>query len=176
MGDEDHRLPRILGKEPAVKFTLRRFVERGTDLIQKQDTTWSQQPSGNGNTLGLTLTESTATFTTLGIKTVRQIQHEVSHRRMEHVIKFLVGGIRSGQQQVISDSTAHQGIPLRHKHKVRACLFADALLTLTIIDSHRSLVGFRQRQQQPEQRGLAGTGMSHQRRLTARLKIKREIR
>ena len=77
MGDEEHGLVGIGGEEAAVELTFGGLVERAADLVEQEDVTTMQQSTGDGDALGLTLTESAATFAQFGIETIGQVEHKV---------------------------------------------------------------------------------------------------
>lgn len=77
MGDEEHGLVGIGGEEAAVELAFGGLVERAADLVEQEDVTTMQQSTGDGDALGLTLTESAASLTQLGIYALWQIEHKV---------------------------------------------------------------------------------------------------
>ena len=82
VGDEEHGLVGTGGKEAGEEFALGGLVEGGADFVEQEDAARTQQATGNGDTLSLTLAESAAALTQFGIKTMRQVEHEIGTGRM----------------------------------------------------------------------------------------------
>ena len=121
--DEEHGLVWTGGKEPAVEFPFGGFVERTADLVKQQDMAWAQQSSGDGDALCLSLTQPAAPLTQFGVQSVGQFLHEVGTSDMQHLSQFVVGSVGLSQLQVITDSPAHQRVPLRHETEVTTHLY-----------------------------------------------------
>ena len=151
------------------------FVERSANFIQQHNITRAEEAAGDGDALGLALAEAGATFATLGVDALRELEHEVGHGGLEDLVEFLVGSIGLGQLEVVADGAAHQGVALGHKDKVGAGLLADIFLSLATIDGQGALVGLDEGQQQTEEGGLAGTCDAHQGRLTTRMEVVAEM-
>ena len=115
MGDEKHGLLWVGRKETVIQFALCGFVEGTADLVKQEDVATVEQSSGDGDTLSLALTESAAMLTKFGVKTVGQVEDEVSTGGMQYLAQFVVGGIGLCQLQIIADGAAHQGIALWHE-------------------------------------------------------------
>ena len=175
MGNEDHGLLRVGFEQTAVEFMLCLFVEGGADFIQQHNITRAEEAAGDGDALGLAFAKTGATFATLGVDALWELEHEVGHGGMEDLVEFLVGGIGLGQLEVIADGATHQGIALRHKDKVGTGLLADIFLAAATIDGQGALVGLDESQQQTEKGGFASTCDAHQGRLAARMEVIAEM-
>lgn len=78
VGDEEHCLLRVGGEYAGIECLLGLLVERAADLVEEEDIPAVEQPAGDSDALGLTLTESTTPLTQFGIETVGQVKDEIS--------------------------------------------------------------------------------------------------
>ena len=118
MGDEEHGLVgKIMGKALHEEL-LSLFVERGTELIKKEDRTLSEQGTGDGNTLGLPFAQSASRFLARRIESFGKGIDEVGHGGMEGLAYLFFGSGRIAHQKITAYRPAQQAIPLGHIDEV----------------------------------------------------------
>jgi hypothetical protein len=77
MGDEYHEFVLVGSKETAEKFLFGLLVQRTADFVEQKDIAASEQSAGDGDALGLSLAETAASFTKLGVQSLRQVKDEI---------------------------------------------------------------------------------------------------
>ena len=91
--------------------------------------------------------------------------------------QFVFRRVGFGNQQVVTDGPAHQGIPLRYKNEIPARILVRLCVQSLGRFPHQDFPGFRfhESEDQAEERRLAGAGLAHERRLASRLELMAEM-
>lgn len=163
VSNEDNGLIRIALKEAMVEFALGGFVERTADLVEQEDVATVEQPTSDGDTLGLSFAETATPLTQFGVESIGQVEDEIGTSGMEHLAQFIVRRIGLGQLEVVADSTAHQRVALRHETEFTPYI-------------HLAFRRFDKPEDQAEQRRLADTRLAHDGGLRTRSELMREVR
>ena len=174
--DEEKGLAAAEAAEEAVEQQLLgRGVQRGGGLVEDQDPAVAQQGAGDGDALALSLAQARALLAAGRVKPLGQVEDEVRDGGVQGVPQLLVRGVGAGQQEILADGAAEQGIPLRDIEEIVADGRSGLIGAFRPVDLDPSGIGTEQAQDQPAERALAGARGAHDHRHRAWLEVVGEM-
>ena len=99
---------------------LRGGVQGRRGLVEQHNAAASEQGTGDSDALGLALAEPTASLGANGVKALREVGDKVATDEVENTPEVVVSGTGAGNEQVVADGAAEQGVALRYVDEVAA--------------------------------------------------------